>query len=368
LAAARKLILEDLQANKIKLAYEPWTEEDKAALQEYQEFQAQPWPEDFEEAMALSEQKDESHKAFKETRAYSMRQLEKDIQAAEDVLALGDEYDRSVIKRNAMTYAYSSRQFGFADQLRSDWMNDFTKEVRQNKREKHPFGKDRGYHAAFYLAGIHEKAIEQTVRSAAAGMKFLQDVGVILAVDASEDDIAADKKRNFNGRHFRFENVMGFPFFQYYRKGSTKKQKVSFWDREAQLYDKKNQSYYRRYSDRVDVDKVRNGISPNTIHSQDGCHLLMTALALKDEGVTSFMVVHDSFATTIADCNKLDEILRKQFIDQYSDYCLFEDVLEQAKARHSNPNSVEWPAIPKKGHLGQLLDLSEILNSEYFFN
>ena len=204
LAAARKLIIQDLQDNKIKLAYEPWTEEDKAALQEYQEFQAQPWPEDFEEAMALSEQKNESHKAFKETRAYSMRQLEKDIQAA-GCVGPGDEYDRSVIKRNAMTYAYSSRQFGFADQLRSDWMNDFTKEVRQKKREKHPFGKDRGYHAAFYLAGIHEKAIEQTVQSAAAGMKFLQDVGVILAVDASEDDIEADKKRNFNGRHFRLK-------------------------------------------------------------------------------------------------------------------------------------------------------------------
>jgi DNA-directed RNA polymerase len=83
------------------------------------------------------------------------------------------------------------------------------------------------------------------------------------------------------------------------------------------------------------------------------------------------MVIHDSFATTIADTAKLDEVLRKQFISLYTenDYCLFTEMLEQAKARHSDPDSVEWPSTPRKGDEdGNLLDLEEVARSKYFFN
>ena len=70
-------------------------------------------------------------------------------------------------------------------------------------------------------------------------------------------------------------------------------------------WDKKAQSYYRLHTDRVDKEKAMDGVSPNVIHCQDSCHLLMTTLACKDEGLTDIMVVHDSFATTIADTEKL---------------------------------------------------------------
>jgi DNA-directed RNA polymerase len=258
-------------------------------------------------------------------------------------------------------------------------MNDFTKQVRQGKRDVHPFGKDRGYHAAFYLAGVHEKAIGRTVSSASDGMEFMQDIADIMSADASDKDLALDEKtltnkrrlKKLSGRHVRFENRMGFPCYQYYRKGTSKSQKVFLWDRQSTVYDKENNQYYKKYSDTVEKDKSRQGIAPNTIHSQDGCHLLMTALALKDCNVESMMVIHDSFATTIADTAKLDEVLRRQFISLYTenDYCLFTEMLEQAKARHSDPDSVEWPKIPGKGDEdGNLLDLEEVARSKYFFN
>jgi DNA-directed RNA polymerase len=382
---AKNIIAEDEQRFAQELVDNPWTDEEKQTLADYEEFQSQEYPTDehghvlFDEGRELDEAKKESHKAFKRTDAYTKRQKERDLAAARAAIALGDEYDRSVIKRNAMTYSYSSRQFGFAEQLRTDWMNDFTKQVRQGKRDVHPFGKDRGYHAAFYLAGVHEKAIGRTVSSASDGMEFMQDIADIMSADASDKDLALDEKtltnkrrlKKLSGRHVRFENRMGFPCYQYYRKGTSKSQKVFLWDRQSTVYDKENNQYYKKYSDTVEKDKSRQGIAPNTIHSQDGCHLLMTALALKDCNVESMMVIHDSFATTIADTAKLDEVLRRQFISLYTenDYCLFTEMLEQAKARHSDPDSVEWPKIPEKGDEdGNLLDLEEVARSKYFFN
>ena len=58
---------------------------------------------------------------------------------------------------------------------------------------------------------------------------------------------------------------------------------------------------------------------------------------MKDAGATNFMVIHDSFATDIAYVDVMESVLREQFVDLYMDYCLFEDVLAQAKARTLRP-------------------------------
>ena len=140
-------------------------------------------PKDFEEARLLEEEKLSAQTAFKETTAYRKQMRDKDILAAQNVIALGDEYDRGVIKRNAMTYGYSSRRFGFAEQLRKDWMSEFTKDLRRQRRKEHPFGADKGFHAGWFLANIHEAAIEEVVSSVKDGMKFLRDIAEILADD-----------------------------------------------------------------------------------------------------------------------------------------------------------------------------------------
>jgi DNA-directed RNA polymerase len=131
----------------------------------------------------------------------------------------------------------------------------------------------------------------------------------------------------------------------------------------------------------------------------------MTVLQCKDKGLTDIMVVHDSFATNIADTRTLSLATRQQFIDLYHDYCLFEDILAQARETHSDPDNtalqgqindlfdamtketneetiqkmateiealkkrlVVWPTIPDKGDKGMFLDLGEVMASDYFFN
>ena len=62
-------------------------------------------------------------------------------------------------------------------------------------------------------------------------------------------------------------------------------------------------------------------------------------------GVTDLMVVHDSFATTIGNAQRMSLAIREAFVELYDGYCLYSDVLEQVKAQHSDPDSVEWPEI-----------------------
>ena len=86
-----------------------------------------------------------------------------------------------------MTYCYSSRQFGFSQQLRSDWMDKLSEKVRLNRLNQHPFGDDEGFDACTYLGGLHERAIENVINSAEKGMNFIQKMVRILATYEMDD-------------------------------------------------------------------------------------------------------------------------------------------------------------------------------------
>jgi len=49
-------------------------------------------------------------------------------------------------------------------------------------------------------------------------------------------------------------------------------------------------------------------------------------------------------------------------IELYDGYCLYSDLLEQCKARHPNPDNVEWPEVPEKGDL----EIAKVRESDYF--
>ena len=60
------------------------------------------------------------------------------------------------------------------------------------------------------------------------------------------------------------------------------------------------------------------GFPPNFIHSLDATHMLMTAIACDDAGLT-FSSVHDSFWTHACDIDTMNRILRDKFVDMHSD-------------------------------------------------
>ena len=114
---------------------------------------------------------------------------------------------RKHIKRNTMTWAYSSREFGIAKQLQSDIMDPLATEVRISASlTKHPFQPDDGHAAAFYLGRHQREGHRVSCNRQQAGMDFFQKHH-------------ATWTRTGNGKHIQFVTPkIGFPMQQYYRQ------------------------------------------------------------------------------------------------------------------------------------------------------
>lgn len=352
------LILDDLSENTIALNADPINDKEQEIIDAHEALELgigiNEYPEldELEREKQQAKDKTKADKKFRRTTAYKKLSKQRDIEVATIALDLYQrkQYTRNHIKRNAMVFCYSSKEYGMAEQLNDDWMKKLAEEVFDKKLNEHPFGEDEGFYAARYLARKHYAAISKEVTSAAKGMEFFQNVAALMAQDG-------------NG-HIKFKNRLDFPMFQNYREVQQSKHKVLGMDTETFEYNPDSQSYYTKYKDTIDPAKSCSAIAPNMIHQQDSLHLMMTVLDCLDNGVSDFMFVHDSYATTAADAKVLAECTRRQFIDLYSNYNLYEDFLAQCKARHSNPDSVEWPEPPKP----QDLDITDVWESDYFFS
>lgn len=110
----------------------------------------------------------------------------------------------------------------------------------------------------------------------------------------------------------------------------------------------------------VDVRKQRTAFPPNFVHSLDGSHMMMTAIACKNAGL-HFAGVHDSFWTHACDIDQMNQILREKFVELYSDHPVLENLLESFEASYP---ALTFPPLPKRGDF----DMKEVLTSPYFFN
>ena len=120
----------------------------------------------------------------------------------------------------------------------------------------------------------------------------------------------------------------------------------------------------KKSNGRVDYRKSRQGIAPNVIHSQDGLMLQMAVCLCDEEDLNDIMVVHDSFATTIADVGKMRQLVLLAMRDLYHKYDLWTDIREQVVARLDNPESVEMIKEMPDRTVGTLV-IDDILKSNY---
>ena len=67
----------------------------------------------------------------------------------------------------------------------------------------------------------------------------------------------------------------------------------------------------------MDVRKQRTAFPPNFVHSLDGTHMMMTAVACREAGL-NFAGVHDSYWTHACDVDTMNRILREKFVELYS--------------------------------------------------
>lgn len=128
----------------------------------------------------------------------------------------------------------------------------------------------------------------------------------------------------------------------------------------------------------VNKKKQVMSFAANFIQSLDAAHMFKTALACSRENIT-FASVHDSFWTHPCDVDRLNQLLRMEFVDMYTQQKSILDKLaeefEKKYGANMVPNldhenkimswrPVRFPSVPKCG----LLDISDVLNSTYFFH
>ncbi|KAK8937428.1 hypothetical protein KSP39_PZI011907 [Platanthera zijinensis] len=120
----------------------------------------------------------------------------------------------------------------------------------------------------------------------------------------------------------------------------------------------------------VAAKQQKTAFPPNFVHSLDGSHMMMTAISCRNSGlnfakvINEFQIlnagVHDSFWTHACDVEKMNQILREQFVELYS-IPVLENLLESFET--SFP-TLTFPSLPERGDF----DLRNVLESPYFFN
>jgi DNA-directed RNA polymerase len=238
---------------------------------------------------------------------------------------------RSAVKRPVMTLVYGATKHS-CQRYVSSWYHD---EVRGKRLNPPPFPNMDAYNAMTWISGLVWEAIEDTVVAARDGMAWLRDLSDLFMKHGHPPTWVAPS---------------GFPVHQYYKKG--KKHRVKF------TLGRPLTVIRIKETEKLNTLKHRDAIAPNFIHSLDASLMTRTVLRAKEEGVTAFMMIHDSFATHAADAGIMADVIRDEAIQMFSGNPL-EDLRQQAM----EILGVEVPPPPPQGSL----DIELLRLSRYFF-
>ncbi|PIN02099.1 Mitochondrial/chloroplast DNA-directed RNA polymerase RPO41 [Handroanthus impetiginosus] len=227
-----------------------------------------------------------------------------------------------LIGQTVMTSVYGVTYIGAREQ------------IKRRLQERGLINDDRLlFNAACYAAKVTLAALGELFHAARAIMGWLGDCAKIIALE---------------NQPVRWTTPLGLPVVQPYFKTKRKQVRTSLQVLSLQ-----------REGDYVDVRKQRTAFPPNFVHSLDGSHMMMTAVACRDAGL-HFAGVHDSFWTHACDVDTMNQILRQKFVDLYS-MPILENLLESFQTSYP---MLTFPSLPNRGDF----DLENVLKSTYFFN
>ncbi|KAG2389538.1 hypothetical protein C9374_014098 [Naegleria lovaniensis] len=252
------------------------------------------------------------------------KHIERDMKAGNKLAKLlhGNVY-RSTIKQTVMTSVYGVTFVGAREQ------------IQKRLKEKKEVPEDDVFACASYLASITLKSLGEVFSSAQNIMEWLNDCALLIS--SSDNPVS-------------WTTPLGLPVIQPYRSKRTKVVKTVM--QSVVITDS---------SDKLPVSRTRqkSAFPPNFVHSLDSSHMFMTASACQKEGI-EFASVHDSFWCNAGNVDRMNRIIREQFINLHS-----QPLLEELLATFTRlyPN-IQFPPLPKKGSL----DLNRVIDAPYFFD
>jgi DNA-directed RNA polymerase len=250
----------------------------------------------------------------------------------------GGKVTRKIAKRPCMTYCYSATRFGMQAMILQT-LREIDAENTSAGQPPHLGGADN-YKAALYLSHVLWDAISDVVSAASEAMAWLREAAKV----AGEVSLPV-----------WWTTPAGLPVIQAYRTARADRIRVHFGGQQLQLVIKVDE-------ESIDKRAQANGIAPNFVHSLDAAHLMAVVNACADEGIGSMAVIHDSFGTHAAHAQRLSEILKETFIEQYTPdrLALFRDQLAEQLPEELRE---KLPELPDPGSLC----LSDLRDSQYMF-
>ena len=235
---------------------------------------------------------------------------------------------RSIIKQTVMTTVYGVTVIGARDQIQGQ-LEDVDLDIPLDELPD----------TALILAQLTLKAVDGTFKGASQMMVWLRK----LANNALK-----------SGVPLSWVTPLGLPVMQQYEEMSLRDTKNPLQRRaigESALADGKT----------VSARRHTTAFPPNYVHSLDSTHMLLTAIACHEAGI-SFAAVHDSYWTHPGDVDSMNALLRTVFAEMYTDD-LPGDLFRQFASRL--PELAErLPESPERGEL----DMSDVVESDYFFS
>uniref|UniRef100_A0A2N9EV15 DNA-directed RNA polymerase n=1 Tax=Fagus sylvatica TaxID=28930 RepID=A0A2N9EV15_FAGSY len=233
-----------------------------------------------------------------------------------------NQVDRKLVKQTVMTSVYGVTYVGARDQ------------IKKRLKERCAIADDSQlFAAACYAAKTTLTALGEMFEAARSIMSWLGDCAKVIASE---------------NHPVRWTTPLGLPVVQPYRQLGRHLIKTSLQVLTLQ-----------RETDKIMVKRQRTAFPPNFVHSLDGSHMMMTAVACKKEGL-NFAGVHDSYWTHACDVDEMNRILREKFVELYGAPIL-ENLLESFQKSFPTLN---FPPLPERGDF----DLRDVLESPYFFN
>ena len=244
---------------------------------------------------------------------------------------------RKTAKRTTMTRVYGSTLYS-ARAFVQEYIMDTDAKRRQEDPDYVSALNGIEFEAAIYLAKHVWSSINETVIAAKDGMDWLQECARVLAAD---------------NMPIVWTTIDGFPVMQNYPDMAKRRVKTKFGDQLVYL------TIQEAIKNKLDRRRQGNGISPNWVHANDGCHLRTTVNLAAFNGVTHFAMIHDSFGCHAADVEMLGACLRETFVELYVE----NDPLQRFKEEGEALIGKELPALPERGDL----DVEQVRHSEFFF-
>jgi DNA-directed RNA polymerase len=184
-----------------------------------------------------------------------------------------------------------------------------------------------------YLRAVITEVIKERVPAAKDAMEWLRDIAKLLA--AANEPV-------------KWTTPSGMKITQHYRDIRGQVKIRTRHNAKFQPITKLS-SNQARPSDPMKVRKQARALAPNFVHSLDASHLAETVRLAKSQGITSFAMVHDSYATTAAETEALTAALTTTFRSMYQRHNVLAELRDRVVAVLGDLAEVR--PVPERGDL-----------------